>query len=596
MKVVLLGSLSYSLINFRGQLLKALREAGHDVVACAPDRDAAVVEALSEIGVAFRTVPMDRAGLNPLRDLATLRAYLALLQREQPDVVIAYTQKPIIYGGIATRLFGRTRFYVLMSGLGYVFSPEADQRRLLRRLVSRAYRVAVRDARAIFVFNGDDRRMMMAHGIVREDQHVVQIGGSGIDIGHFATQPLPPGPPTFLMISRLMRDKGVGIYLDAARVVKQRYPDVRFRLLGRFEPDNPTGYCERECEEWSKSGLIEHLPETRDVRPHLAAAHIFVLPSFYREGLPRTLLEALAVGRPIITTDMPGCREPVQPGKNGWLVPPRDAVALADAMFDALSNFDHLDEMAKSSRALAVERYDVRRVNAGLLDCMHLDRGPALPPLENSVKGPLLSRLQRVIQPREFIEPITAAAALLLLAPLILVVAMATRLSLGRPVLFRQNRGGIGGRTFKMTKFRTMREICDANGITLPDEARLSWLGRFLRRTRLDELPELWHIVRGDMSWVGPRPLLPETIETFGALGEKRGIVRPGLTGWAQINGNSLLQGDEKLLLDLWYVENRSVRLDLKIMLRTAQVIFTGERVNQTNLERAVARGPRRSG
>lgn len=379
MKVLMLGSLSYSLINFRGRLLKALRDAGHDVVASAPDHDAAVVEALADMGVAFRSVPMARAGLNPVKDLATLWAYVALLRREKPDVVIAYTQKPIIYGGLAARLYGKARFYVLMSGLGYVFSPEADKRHLLRRCVSHAYRMAVSRARAIFVFNGDDRRMMTRHGIIHEDQHVVQIGGSGIDIGHFTQQPLPPGPPTFLMIARLMRDKGVGVYVEAARAVKQRYPEARFRLLGRFEPDNPTGYSQRECAEWSASGLIEHLSETRDVRPHLAAAHIFVLPSFYREGLPRTLLEALATGRPIITTDMPGCREPVLPGHNGWLVAPRDAVALADAMLDALSDPARLGEMARCARTLAIEQYDVTRVNAQLLECMHLEHSAVLP-------------------------------------------------------------------------------------------------------------------------------------------------------------------------------------------------------------------------
>ncbi|MDB5713874.1 MAG: glycosyl transferase [Sphingomonadales bacterium] len=595
MKVLMLGSLSYSLINFRGQLLKALREAGHDVVGCAPDRDEAIVEALAEMGVAFRTVPMDRAGLNPLRDLATLCAYFVLLHREKPDVVIAYTQKPIIYGGMATRLFGRARFYVLMSGLGHVFSADADERRLLRRLVSGAYRVAVRKAGAIFVFNGDDRRMMMTHGIIREDQHVVQVGGSGIDTSHFAAAPLPPGPPIFLMIARLMRDKGVGIYLDAANIVKQRYPDVRFRLLGRFETDNPTGYTQRECEEWAASGLIEHLPETRDVRPHLAAAHVFVLPSFYREGLPRTLLEALAIGRPIITTDMPGCREPVQPGQNGWLVPPRDAVALADAMFDALSDFARLKTMAKSSRALAVERYDVKRVNACLLDCMHLDRD-ATHSADVFRGARSISARSGSIRAGGLVGPATAALALLMLAPLILAIAAVTRISLGRPILFRQRRVGIGGATFEMIKFRTMREVCDADGVDLPDEARVSSLGRFLRRSRLDELPGLWHIVRGDMNWVGPRPLLPATIEDFDTLGELRSAVRPGLTGWAQINGNSFLKCHEKLLLDLWYIENRSVGLDLQILLRTAQVILAGERVNAANLEKAVARSPRRSG
>lgn len=386
MKVLMLASLSYSLVNFRGRLLEALLDAGHEVVACAPDQDQAVIDRLAVMGIRFRAVPMARAGLNPLNDLATLSSYVALLRREKPDVVIAYTQKPIIYGGIASRLHGGIRFYVLMSGLGYVFSSEADGRPVLRRVVSRLYKSAVKDARAIFVFNDDDRRMMASHGIIGNDHHVVQIGGSGIDVGHFAQQPMPSGPPTFLMIARLMRDKGVGFYVEAARIVKQRHPQARFRLLGRFEPDNPTGYSQRECEEWSATGLIEHIPETLDVRPHLAAAHVFVLPSFYREGLPRTLLEALAIGRPLITTDMPGCREPVRPGQNGWLVPPRDAQALAAAMLDALSDPVRLEGMARAARALALDQYDVTRVNAQVLECMQLDR--ASPSLSSSLSTP----------------------------------------------------------------------------------------------------------------------------------------------------------------------------------------------------------------
>lgn len=384
MKVIMLSSLSYSLINFRGPLLRALVAAGHDVLVCAPDRDAAVEQALAAMNVRFRLTPMARAGLNPLQDMATLASYVRLFREERPETIIAYTQKPIIYGGIAARLYGKARYYALMTGLGHVFSAEADGRHILRSLVSRLYRSAVRNARAIFVFNGDDRRAMIEHGIIGYDHHVVQIGGSGIDVDHFTAQPLPSGPTTFLMIARLMRNKGVGEYVEAARIVKQRHPQVRFQLLGRFEPDNPTGYTREDCLEWTRSGLIEQISETRDVRPHLNDAHVFVLPSYYREGLPRTLLEAISTGRPVMTTDMPGCREPVRPGVNGWLVPPRDATALAEAMMEAIEDPDQLVRMGQASRALALEHYDVSKVNAQLLACMHLDRSgnePSTPAL-----------------------------------------------------------------------------------------------------------------------------------------------------------------------------------------------------------------------
>lgn len=375
-KIVMLSSLSYSLINFRGALLRSLVQQGNEVVACAPDHDPVIESALDRMGVRFRLTPMVRAGTNPFRDIETLAHYIRLLRQERPDAVIAYTQKPIIYGGLAMRLLRLRGFHALMSGLGYVYSPEADRRWLLRKLVSRLYRAGVARAAAIFVFNGDDRRMMMDNGIIGYDHHVIQIGGSGVDTAHFAECPLPRTPPVFLMIARLMRDKGVPEFVEAARIVKAHHPQARFQLLGRLEPENPTGCTKAELAQWVASGLIEHLPETRDVRPDLAKAHVFVLPSFYREGLPRTLLEALAMGRPVITTDMPGCREPVEPGVNGWLVPPRDSHALANAMLDALEDRARLVQMASNARRMAVERYDVEKINAQVIECLHLS--PAL--------------------------------------------------------------------------------------------------------------------------------------------------------------------------------------------------------------------------
>lgn len=385
MKVVILSSLAWSLINFRGALIARMVADGHEVIAAAPDEEPEVLARLAAMGVAFRRTPMARTGTNPLQDARTLLDYVRLLRTERPEVVIAYTQKPIIYGGLATRLLGGMRLFAIMSGLGYVFSEEADGRRWLRAAVSRLYRAAVRKAGCIFVFNGDDHRLMLESDIVGPDQPVLQVPGSGIDIRHFTEQPLPEGPFTFLMIGRLMRDKGVGEYVEAARIIRETRNDVRFLLLTRPETENPTGYGSADLEQWRAAGLVEFLPETRDVRPFLASAHVFVLPSFYREGLPRTILEALATGRPVITTDMPGCREPIREGVNGLLVPPRNAPALASAMKRMMADPVKIGAMARAARQTATDIYDVDKVNALLLDVMQLQgNGPATAPVRTS--------------------------------------------------------------------------------------------------------------------------------------------------------------------------------------------------------------------
>lgn len=373
MKVIVLSSFAFSLINFRGALLRSMAAAGHRVIACGPDHDPDVQSTLADMGVEYRRIPLARASANPLGDLSTLARYVWLIMRERPDIVLAYTQKPIIYGGLAARLAGGRPFYALMSGLGYSFGQDASHRQLLRRIVRTLFRQGVRRARMIFVFNGDDRREMLAQRIIDEATPVLQVPGSGIDVAQFPERPLPEGPPCFLMIARLMRDKGLFEYVEAARLLRQRWPDARFRLLGRIDAQNPTSVSEDVVRQWQAEGLIDYTAETRDVRPHLAAAAVFVLPSYHREGLPRTILEAMATGRAVVTTDMPGCREPVLDGATGFLVPPQDAPALADAMERFLREPSLVAGMGHAARRRAVDEYDVHKVNALLLKTMGLD-------------------------------------------------------------------------------------------------------------------------------------------------------------------------------------------------------------------------------
>lgn len=563
MKIVVAASLTRSLINFRRSLLVDLVKTGTEVVACAPDDDAATIRQLDAIGVRFERIPMARASTNPISDLKTLGALLSLFRREKPDLVLSYTQKPIIYGGLAARIAGVPRFYAMQSGLGFTFSEE-NTNTALRRLVSLLYRAGVGRADAVFVFNADDEEEMRRRGIIT-DQRVVQVPGSGVDAADYPPSPPPAGAPVFLVVARLMRDKGHYEFVEAARRLKTRWPEARFQILGPFDA-NPASIRAEDLEKWKKGGVVDYLGETTDVRPFLAASSVFVLPSYHREGLPRSILEAMSTGRAIITTDMPGCRETVEPGVNGFIVPPKDPAALAEAMERFLADPALIPSMGAASRTRTLAKFDVRIVNDILLGTMGFRRdAPALTRKPNGI--------------RRAVDVAAGAGGLVVAAPFIAILFALVRVTMGAPAFFVQQRSGLNRRPFLMVKFRTMTDARDAEGRLLSDEQRITQIGRFLRRSRLDELPELWNIVRGHMSLVGPRPLLATSGPNLGVTGDERLSVRPGLTGWAQVNGNALLSDEQKLALDLWYVRNRSLGLDVKIILKTIGVILFGEKL-----------------
>jgi glycosyltransferase involved in cell wall biosynthesis len=372
MKIVVVASLADSLLNFRGPLLQAMVRLGHSVQACAPDHDENIVRGLARIGVEFRTIPMDRVGLNPASDLRTLYALARMFRSETPDLVIAYTQKPIIYAGLAARLAGRgARLIVMVTGLGYVCTGGGGPvRSLVRPLMTRMFRIATGRADRVMVFNSQDAADMRRHGMIPRDREVIQVPGSGVDLSRFAARPLPGGAPIFLMIGRLLRDKGLCEYVEAARQVRRWHPHARFQLLGRFDA-NPSAVSPADVRRWEDEGAIEYLGSTDDVRPFIERATVFVLPS-YREGLPRSTLEAMATGRAIVTTDAPGCRDTVTDGDNGFVVPVGDSAALAVAMARFVTSPDLAKRMGERSREIAEARYGVEQVNAVLLDLMGL--------------------------------------------------------------------------------------------------------------------------------------------------------------------------------------------------------------------------------
>lgn len=370
MKVVIIGNSMAMLTNFRGPLLQALVARGHAVTACVPDRGAAGAALLRQWGVALRRVPMSQAGLNPLRELITLRALRRLLLDLQPDAVLSYTIKPVIWGSLAAKRIGVPGVYSLISGLGYAFLESTSlKQRLVHGAACWLYRRALPGTDGVMFQNRDDERLFRQLRLLPHSVPSTVINGSGVDLEHFAPRPLPE-LPVFLLMARLIADKGVREYQRAALQVKSTVPQARFLLAGGLD-QNPSAITQAELNDWQAQGGIEYLGRLDDVRPALAACSVYVLPS-YREGTPRSTLEALATGRAVVTTDVPGCRETVTDGVNGLLIPPRNVPALAAAMLSLAQDAAARQRMGATSLQLAREKYDVHKVNQVILETMGL--------------------------------------------------------------------------------------------------------------------------------------------------------------------------------------------------------------------------------
>jgi glycosyltransferase involved in cell wall biosynthesis len=369
MKLLVVGGIAGSLVNFRGPLLKAMVEAGYEVLAASGGDSDDVSAELQKMGIRFFPVPLSRAGLNPYADLKTLLALRRLIRAEKPECVLAYTAKPIIYGNLAARGLPNIRIYSMITGLGYGFGAHDLRQRLTGRLVQALYRAALKNTSGVFFQNPDDTDEFRDRGILAADSPMTLINGSGVDLDWYAPQPLPK-EPRFLLIARLLADKGIREYVAAARVLKKRYPQARFRIAGTIDA-NPLRIAGSELEAWQAEGVIDYLGELSDVRLALADTQVYVLPS-YREGTPRTVLEAMAMGRPIITSDAPGCRETVIDGENGFLVPVKDTKALASAMERFILNPDLVKRMGNASLQIARDKYDVHEVNAQIIRGMGL--------------------------------------------------------------------------------------------------------------------------------------------------------------------------------------------------------------------------------
>lgn len=361
---MLLGSFAPSLLNFRAPLIRALVGKGHIVYAVAPDISLRLGDRIRALGAEPICFHLSRSSLNPAGDLVSFRALRGLMRSIRPDVLIPYTIKPVVWGTLAARSAGVGRVVPLITGVGFAFTGGVEPRRLAARIAAMAlYRLALRHADIVLFQNPDDMALFRRLGMLLRRTRSAVVNGTGVDLTHFSQAPLPERT-AFLMMARLLGDKGIREFAAAACIVKSRHPDVPIRLAG-FTDETPDSIDQAEVDAIIASG-VEFLGRLDDVRPAIAGASVYVLPS-YREGTPRSTLEAMAMGRAIITTDAPGCRETVVDGYNGFLVPVRDSRALADAMERFVLNPDMVGMMGIKSRRIVESKYDVDLVNSEII-------------------------------------------------------------------------------------------------------------------------------------------------------------------------------------------------------------------------------------
>lgn len=372
MNVFLLGSYAPSLLNFRGPLIRALLDAGHCVSVGAPDISTELRARLESMGATVFETPLQRRGTGLRADLTYYRTLRRVLRIARPDVLLTYTIKPNIWGALAAASVG-VRSYSMITGLGYAFTDIGGRpsfgRRLTGVVARRLYRAATRRNHRVIFQNPDDREDFIRMGCLADPSKSAIVNGSGVDMSHYAPVPLSD-EPVVLMIARLLGAKGVREYAAAALTLRAHYPSARFLLVGPFD-NGPDSIGPAEVEQWGAGGL-EYLGSVDDVRPLIAKARIYVLPSYYREGTPRSILEAMAMGRPVITCDLPGCRETVEHGVNGLLVPGRNSQVLAAAIARLLDNPAEAQAMGEASFALVARKYDVRHVNRAIMEIMGL--------------------------------------------------------------------------------------------------------------------------------------------------------------------------------------------------------------------------------
>ena len=355
-----------SLLNFRGPLIRALVGRGLRVICVSIEPDEEIGDSIRKLGAEYRQIAGDRVGIGVFSGLKMIREYRRFFQELKPDYCLLYMSKPIAFGGWAAVQAKVPHINILVNGLENAYYRTGLKDALVRAVMSFFYKYVAKHCDNVFFQNHDDQRYFVGHGMLPKDNSCV-VGGSGVDMDYFARQPLPK-EPIVLMTARLLWSKGIREFFQAVKEVKKRHPEMKVLLVGGLD-DNDEAIRQDELDEFIRTNDVEYCGFAKDVRPYLARCSIFVLPS-YHEGLPRSIIEAMAVGRPIVTTDVPGCRETVVDGKNGFLVPSHDSKILGEKLETLLSDETLRSRMSEYSYKLCREKFEVGKVNQTMFNRM----------------------------------------------------------------------------------------------------------------------------------------------------------------------------------------------------------------------------------
>lgn len=366
-KIILVARTSWSLYNFRSGLMRALVGRGAEVVVGGVGGDI-YEQKLRDLGGRFRNLHIDQGGTNPLSDIMLLLSLYRWYKTEAPHAVHHFTIKPVIYGSIAAHLAGVPKIINTITGLGYVYSKKGG---MLRWIVGRLYRIALQFSTHVFFQNEEDQKLFVSTRIVRAEKTSV-VPGSGVDLTKFRADVFdvkePTGKIVVLIVARLLKEKGIREFVEAARLLRPKLNNTAFKILGGVDTSNPAAIMLDELEQWQREGIVDWLGHVDDVRPELRDADIVVLPSYYPEGTPRCLLEAAAMSKAIVTTDNVGCRDVVDHGITGLLVPPRDVNQLAKAIHELVSSAELRATMGLAGRRKMEDQFDERIVIQKTLD------------------------------------------------------------------------------------------------------------------------------------------------------------------------------------------------------------------------------------